>query len=238
MKKYLVMAVCMMLGAALFGCGKKSGLEGKVVDGKGKPIAGVKVIAKQVQPIKGYEQFEATTEADGGFKFNKLYPTSEYVLALYSDKWLAKGEPDKLDSGPEGQTKILPSPLELRFSTSNPEVIFDTKLGLMWAKNANIANRTLNWHEAMDWAQKLNYAGYTGWRVPTRAELSEWFWITDMFKKTAEFGFTNFQSHDYWSSTDTVCGSNYAWGILMVDACGGGNIKTGSGYVWPVRSAQ
>jgi len=33
------------------GCGKTSGLEGKVLDGKGQPIAHVKIIAKQVQPI-------------------------------------------------------------------------------------------------------------------------------------------------------------------------------------------
>jgi len=65
----------MLVTACLLGCGKKSGLEGKVVDGKGKPMAGVKVVAKQVQPIKGYEQFESTTGSDGGFKFGRLFPT-------------------------------------------------------------------------------------------------------------------------------------------------------------------
>ncbi len=49
----LVLSSCLLL----FGCGKKSGLEGKVVDGKGSPMAGLKIIANQVTPIKGYEQF-------------------------------------------------------------------------------------------------------------------------------------------------------------------------------------
>lgn len=54
-----------------FGCGEKSGLEGKVLDGKGQPIAHVKIIAKQVQPIKGYERFEAMTGTDGSFSFKR-----------------------------------------------------------------------------------------------------------------------------------------------------------------------
>jgi hypothetical protein len=29
----------------LFGCGKKSGLEGKIVDGKGQPLANVTIVA-------------------------------------------------------------------------------------------------------------------------------------------------------------------------------------------------
>jgi len=69
------------------GCAKKSGLEGKVVDGKGQLIANVKVVAAQVQPIKGNEQFVATTGADGMFRFGKLFPTSEYALFPWSDAW-------------------------------------------------------------------------------------------------------------------------------------------------------
>jgi hypothetical protein len=118
----------------VFGCGKKSGLEGKVVDEKGAPVANVKIIAKQVQPIKGYEQFEATTGSDGSFSFKKLFPTSEYILFPWYEDWeeapmrTLKYETNKLvarfnnegwtteqkmkvQSGPEGQTIMLASPM-------------------------------------------------------------------------------------------------------------------------------
>jgi len=131
-----VKAVCLVLvlGLAVIGCGKKSGLEGKVVDGAGKPISGMKIIAKQVQPIKGYEQFEATTGSDGAFKFSGLFPTSEYILMPWLQDWsvapmiLLKYEEKKLMalfnkdgwfteqkmsilSGPEGLTRMLVSPI-------------------------------------------------------------------------------------------------------------------------------
>ena len=69
------------------GCGNKTGLEGKVVDGKGQPLANVKVVASQLQPIKGYERFEATTGPDGAFRFGQLFPASEYALLPWSDAW-------------------------------------------------------------------------------------------------------------------------------------------------------
>jgi hypothetical protein len=129
----LVVLVVLMVFVA-FGCGKKSGLEGKVVDGKGEPVANVKIIAKQVQPIKGYEQFEATTNSDGTFSFGKLFPTSEYILFPWYEDWeeapmrTLRYETNKLvarfnkegwtteqkmkvQSGPEGQTIILASPM-------------------------------------------------------------------------------------------------------------------------------
>jgi hypothetical protein len=118
------------------GCGKSSKLEGKVVDDKGQPIPHVKIVATQVQPLKGYEHFEATTGTDGQFRFGKLFPSSEYVLSPWSDAWAnipmmtVQYDPTKLltqfhkdgwatdrqmtvQSGPEGQTLILPAPLKV-----------------------------------------------------------------------------------------------------------------------------
>ena len=136
MKRFGLAVLIVLMVLAVTGCGKKSGLEGKVVDGKGKPMANVKIIAKQVQPIKGYEQFEAVTGSDGTFSFKKLFPTSEYVLFPWFDDWSSapqrtlKYEANKLmarfnkegwttedkmkvQSGPEGQTIILKSPIAI-----------------------------------------------------------------------------------------------------------------------------
>lgn len=134
MKRFGLAVFIVLMVLAVAGCGKKSTLEGKVVDVKGKPMANVKIIAKQVQPIKGYEQFEATTGSDGTFHFKKLFPTSEYVLSPWFNDWSSapqrtlKYEANKLtarfnkegwttedkmkvQSGPEGQTIILKSPI-------------------------------------------------------------------------------------------------------------------------------
>ena len=80
MNKNIVVLFLILMVLTLAGCGKNSGVEGKVVDGKGKPLSGVKLIAKQVEPIKGYERFETKTGSDGTFRFNKLYPFSGYIL--------------------------------------------------------------------------------------------------------------------------------------------------------------
>ncbi len=126
------------------GCGKKSGLEGKVVDGKGQPLANVKVVASQLQPIKGYEQFEANTGSDGIFRFGKLFPSSEYVLFPWSEAWSnmpmmtvqydptnlrahfykggwTTGQKMTVQSGPEGETLILPAPMTVKSAITTVE---------------------------------------------------------------------------------------------------------------------
>ncbi len=137
MRRFSLAVFIIFMVFAVSGCGKKTGLEGKVLDGKGKPIAHLKIIAKQVQPIKGYEQFEAMTGADGSFSFKKLFPTSEYILFPWYEDWeeapmrTLRYEHNKLvarfnkegwttgakmmvQSGPEGQTMILASPMVIQ----------------------------------------------------------------------------------------------------------------------------
>ena len=145
-----------LVGLLAVGCGKKSGLEGKVVDGKGQPLANVKVVASQVQPIKGYEQFEATTGSDGTFRFGKLFPSSEYALFPWSDAWASmpmmtvQYDPTNLrvqfykggwitdrkmtaQSGPEGETMILPAPMMVKSAVTTVEGKFVNGRGLPFA---------------------------------------------------------------------------------------------------------
>jgi len=151
----------------MIGCGgKKSGLEGKVVDGKGQPLANVKVAVKMSQPIKGYEQFETTTGADGMFQFGKLFPTSEYHLMFFSDRWVSD-QKMKIESGPEGQTKMLLEPVTIRFMDNKEGVIADTKTDLEWFIRPNT---DISWHKAQSWVAGLKVAG-GGWRMPTLLEL-------------------------------------------------------------------
>jgi hypothetical protein len=189
----------------MVGCGGKStSLEGKVVNGKGQPLPNVKVAAKMSQPIKGYEQFETTTGSDGTFKFGKLFPTSEYQLSLNSERW--KGEKQiKIESGPEGQTKILPEPVAIRFMDSKEGVVLDTKTNLMWAAKDN--GMDLNWGNAKAYCENYRGSGYTDWRMSTLDELAGlyasgvhkdqvkitgiWLWTSDNSGSvSAHFGFS------------------------------------------------
>jgi hypothetical protein len=96
----------------VWGCGKSSSMEGQVVDGKGAPVAKVKMIAKQGQPIKGYEQFEATPGGDGKFTLKGLFPNSVYDIEVYplAGVW-ASPKRFAEESPPEGLTKILKHPI-------------------------------------------------------------------------------------------------------------------------------
>jgi hypothetical protein len=45
--------------------------------------------------------------------------------------------------------------------------ITDTDTNLMWLQDANLAGSLMLWSQAMTWADTLNYAGYTDWKLPT-----------------------------------------------------------------------
>ena len=108
---------------------------------------------------------------------------------------------------------------------------------LFWLKNANCFERQ-TWEQAKDSAKKLQ-SGSCGltdgskagdWRLPTIQELQT--------RVNNKRGFTNVQTYFYWSSSTTDDNTNNAWGVDM----GAGNTnafgKTGSVYVWPVRSGK
>lgn len=172
--KKLSLCILLLVLSLMFvvGCGKSTSLEGKVVDGKGQFLTKVKVAAKMSQPLKGYEQFETTTGADGSFKFGKLFPTSEYQLILYSERG-AVATAIKIESGPEGQTKMLPEPVMIRFMDYKEKegVVFDTKTNLMWAAKDNGSG--INWANAKSYCENYRGGGYSDWRMPTQDELAE-----------------------------------------------------------------
>lgn len=176
--------MCIGLGAC--GSGKQSAVEGKLVDWNGKPVAGVKITASQVQPIKGYEQLEAVTKSDGAFLIKGLFPSSAYVLKPWSDKWTSETAVN-METAPRGETAVLPKPMVIdrafskgngalvidlatgktRFTVSTDGVIKDSATGLEWVVGPD---RDTNYSQAEHWVASLTVAG-GGWRMPTRQEL-------------------------------------------------------------------
>jgi outer membrane protein OmpA-like peptidoglycan-associated protein len=159
----------LLISIFLFGCsGKKSGIEGKLVDGQGQPISGAKVIIKQVQPIKGYEQFEMTTGSDGVFRFNAVMPVSEYIITPVSDKWKTKIT-QKVSTGTEGQTLVLNSPISIRFNLMRDGSVVDTKTGLQWLI---YAGTDLSFENVINTVKNVREGGFADWRLPTKSEIA------------------------------------------------------------------
>ncbi|MDD2734423.1 MAG: DUF1566 domain-containing protein [Desulfuromonadaceae bacterium] len=226
-----------MLTACLLGCSYNSALEGKVVDGKGQPMAGVKVIAKQIQKTT---PLEATTGADGKFRFEKLYAASEYELIPYLDA-TAKSRSLKIESAPKGKTMILPQPLLVLFVPAKDGLLVrDLSTGLLWARDAAIGGR-MDWDAAMAKAKQFNFAGFSDWRLPTKNELRS---LASYGGKTPAVNlnndaFTNVQTGCYWSSDSNDANTLFAWAVNMTDGKIVNDNKTNSKYsVWFVRSEK
>ena len=141
-------------------------VEGKVVDGRGQPMTNVTVTAKLANVIPDYAQFETTTGADGGFRFEKLFPGGEYVFVPSSAEWSTSTRKD-FQAGAEQQTlQIL---LSVRYTMSKARVITDSKTGLQWTPD--LLQAGISWEKAQAYVAQLNHGGFSGWRLPTREEL-------------------------------------------------------------------
>jgi hypothetical protein len=248
----------LLIGACSVGCGKESALEGKVIDGKGQPLAGVKVRADKAQPTKGYEKFEATDGRDGAFRFPKLFPDSEYQLVAYYGK-NSQSNPVEVMSAPQGATRMLPVPIEIRFMVSEDgATVRDTRTDLMWTRDATMS-KELNYQEAVTWVQGLDIGGYRDWRLPSIEELKEVARYDGLnpLEYLNKGGFQNVLPGLYWSVSLAYDGNNpnYNWCASMKErdpnlgdirtqgsvGCGN-NVQQGYAiekhHVWPVRDGR
>ena len=107
---------------------------------------------------------------------------------------------------------------EQRLQIQNHQVT-DTLTGLIWPRDANIAEFPVNWQEALDLAQQLNrqvYLGATDWRLPNRRELRSL--ISHQTGKPAlpqPHPFKNLFQHWYWSSTSFAGSPRHAWYVSL-----------------------
>jgi hypothetical protein len=165
-----------------------STVTGKLVDGRGKPLKDIKIIAKQVKPVPGYEQFEATTSADGSFSFAKLFPNSKYLIIPNSGNWKTDVTWTLKTRG-EQELQAFKSPLTIRFTAANG-VVTDTLTGLQWAAKDN--GRYINWHDARAYCQNYSGGGHTDWRLPTVSELAGLYKAGIRYKKGDIINITSF----------------------------------------------
>jgi hypothetical protein len=247
-----------LVGLLSIGCGKKSALEGGVVDGKGQPLAGVRIVAHKEQPVKGYDEFETTSGGDGAFRFPKLFPDSEYRLIAYKGR-NSNSHPVEALSAPRGNTRILLTPLEIRFDVSEDgATVRDTRTGLMWMRDATVP-REVDYQEAIRWVQGLDIGGYRDWRLPTIEEFQELAKYNGLnpLAYLNRGGFRYVLPGLYWTTSPAYGGNNpnYNWCASMKErdpnlgdissqglvGCGN-NVQQGytieKHHVWPVRDGR
>ncbi|GAH82328.1 unnamed protein product [marine sediment metagenome] len=94
-------------------------------------------------------------------------------------------------------------------------VVIDRATGLMWPVNGNSAGGAYggyeNWNNAIDWANGLNFAGFTDWRIPNIKELLSIlnFGTTGVLLDRPPF--SNYTNEPFWSSTSNPTNTLYKY---------------------------
>lgn len=125
-----------------------------------------------------------------------------------------------------------------RFSVAEDNVK-DHLTGLIWKKNANLADFPLTWKEARQFAEQLNgtstNAEWKRWRLPTRRELFSL--VSHQYINPSlpqNHPFKEVFNGYYWTKTTCSRLPDQAWYVHL----GGGRVyrgmKHGSYMVWPV----
>jgi len=140
-------------------------------------------------------------------------------------------------SGQDGQYRRgipWPSP---RFETRGGTVT-DLLTGLIWTRDANLADFPLTWQEALDYVSEMNRDrafGLNGWRLPNRRELRSL--VSHQTRKPAlpeGHHFINVFLGWYWTSTTAAINTAYAWHIHMEGARMFYGHKERFFLLWPV----
>jgi hypothetical protein len=140
-------------------------------------------------------------------------------------------------AGDDGNLRIgkpWPAP---RFADNGDGTVTDRLTGLMWTKNANQANGTLDWEEALLKSAACAEGGYTDWRLPNRNELESLIDLGSVHPALPSgHPFANVKANYYWSSTTTANGEDNAWILHFYIGMVTNGDKGGSHYVWYVRN--
>lgn len=116
--------------------------------------------------------------------------------------------------------------------------VLDKETGLVWAKTPDSNQRT--WQAATDYCADVALGGRKGWRLPTEEELAS---LIDTnasggTKIPSGHPFQNVTADAYWSSTLYSADSAKALSVNMANGSVSSADKTGTFYVWPVRSGR
>ena len=172
-----------------------------------------------------------------------------FMVALFLSRGISCGEtlvpppPDKNktlpsnDGGPDGCDSS-------RFKcVMEGDAVLDKQTGVIWAKNAFLANKKVSWQEAVIFCQNFELGNQKDWRLPTKEELIALLDTSRSNPALAEgHPFTNLREDgkgaSYWTSTEYGGDSNYAWIVSTSVGQIMDSHKLMDNSVWPVRDSK
>jgi hypothetical protein len=127
---------------------------------------------------------------------------------------------------------------EPRFEVSD-DVVMDRLTGLMWCRNASLAEFPLTWQEALDFVATMNREqrfGRCDWRLPNRRELRSLLSLQTRLPALPErHPFINVFNGWYWTATTAAISPSHAWYVALDGARMFYGGKDQSFMLWPVR---
>ena len=133
---------------------------------------------------------------------------------------------------------VAPAVAEVGTPCKAEKVYVDPATNLMWQdapytdaedgaySREHSVGKAGNWGHAVNYCRRLNYAGYTDWRLPTADELMDIHHLDGQV-------FVNFRDKDFWTSTPTSDGKYYV--VYPADAYKYKRSKRQSNYIRCVR---
>lgn len=121
------------------------------------------------------------------------------------------------------------------------ERVLDQLTGLMWTRNANLAEFPLTWQEALDFVAGMNrqhFLGFGDWRLPNRRELRSL--MSHQTRKPAlpeGHPFSHVFLSWYWTATSAAISPSHAWYVHMEGARMFYGGKDQSYLLWPMRGS-
>ena len=141
-------------------------------------------------------------------------------------------------SGQDASFAVGTSWPEPRFDLRHDEVM-DRLTGLIWCRNANLAEFPLTWQEALDFVAIMNreqHFDQRDWRMPNRRELRSLLSLQTKLPALPErHPFIDVFNGWYWSATTAVISPAHAWYVALDGARMFYGGKDQSFMLWPVR---
>ena len=121
------------------------------------------------------------------------------------------------------------------------EAVFDKQTGLIWVRNAGIADKKMSWNDAVKFCQRIKIGTYKGWRLPTKREMitlldtsqsAPALPVGHPFKNVGTVGST------YWTNSEQKGDNEVVWIIKPNLGTVEEYLKIFGSFIWPVLDSK
>ncbi len=185
--------------------------------------------------VKMGDRLEISTP-DGPITLSVKFPMMTLATCSIQGKGKLSSIKPEMPVYPYGKTLLTDEPSDngSRFSDTGQGMIKDNSTGIYWLQDANYTRKTMSWEDAVTFVEKLDAAGYTDWRLPTKEEF-------DYFLKTSpeelNKSFDNMK-YFYWTSTVYPLEQGLIWTADIDNRNTKHTFRTNENYIWPVRDGK